>query len=365
MSFLKIEEGRTFEKIHNFVDFLCEERDLSILPKELKIIGTISKIDTLEEFRVTLKQSGFKFDAEYGNLLCISKEVRGEESIFYVFYDDINNVHLFFTLETKTYDIPATVTKYIERTRNITHLWIGPETMRKIKDELLSKYENAKILEFIGKRLPYYKTMAAYRPEIERSIRYKGRDGKETLEELEHYYGILPNIIEYELPTGLSFRLDSTGIVTLKRGSFRDVFKILEDDVIGKIIEVRDAVSHSKYSITGIKTSGGKTFNRPIQTPWSIKLETPLDYPTAKKALTKLTEDWNFTLFDELLVEGSVYLSAGVIDNNKNTSFEINTTGDTINLYPIDEVDFGSAIRFYAFVLYNIDQEAKPIINGV
>lgn len=363
MTFLNIEKGREFSDISDFVDFLCDERDLSELGKKLNIVGAVSKFDSMDKFKNTLQLAKFTIEEEYGKLLLIYQKIDNESTFFYVFYDDRNNVPLFFTLGTKTGDIPETVTKYITYTKNITHLWIGPHIMKEINNELLTKYPDTKITYFSGKRMAYYKNTALLRPKTERLIQYTGRDAKEALEENEYYYGILPRVIEYELPTGLVFRLDSKGIVTLKRGKFREVFNILEEDVFGKILHIRSAISSSGYNITTITTKNGKIFERPIQKPWAIKLNDEIDFATANEAIKNLESDeWNFTIFNDLIKEGSVYFSVRIVDNDKNSKFEIISTGREINIYPIDEIDVGSAFRFYAFVLDNIDPAAKPIL---
>ncbi|GBE56779.1 MAG TPA: hypothetical protein ENH13_03675 [Euryarchaeota archaeon] len=370
MAFLDINDNRAFNNIHEFVDFLCTERDLTDFKRKLHVVGAISKFESLRYFKESLRRFKFGIDNEYGNLLLISKKVKDTESVFYVyvFFDDRNNIPLFFTQGRKSDEIPTTIIKYISRTKNITHLWIGPHTLKKIKDELLDKYPDSKISYFTGKNFTS-KTLnegtgSLVRPDIKRLIRYKGRDGKETLEEFETIYGIFPRVIEFELSNGLGFRIDNKGIVTLNYGNFRDVFQILQDDVIRKIEVVRQAVNQSEYTITEIQTKSGNMFERPIQKPWSIQLAKPLDFGVAKKALIKLEEDeWNFTVFNEVLMEGSVYLSARLVDNNKHSKFEILSAGEKINIYPIDNVDIGSAITFFAFVSENIDPQAIPIIQ--
>jgi hypothetical protein len=225
--------------------------------------------------------------------------------------------------------------------------------MQELKDGLIEEYEDLLITYFSAKRAPNSEITAQFRPDVTRGIQYRGDDGKRTLEEMEFYYGVLPKILEIRLPNGVSFRIDNKGIITLFRGSFGDVFKIIES-IVGKLIKIKYAIEESSYTIH--KVGINKQFSHAIQTPWSIVLPSGLkieDIPNFCRSLRD--EEWDFTLLNHMLLKEESYFSARIIDNNNNSLFDIASTGKRMDVFPIEQTDISSSIRFYEFLVENVD----------
>jgi hypothetical protein len=352
MAFLNI-GGAEFKDIQEFIEFLESDEQISSLPSNLQVVATISTLKTIEDFINNLKNHGFEIEEYHGKLLLISKMTKGEKVLYYAFFDDRNNIHLFLTVARKTDDIPNTLLDYMKRSGYISNLWITPKIMQELKDRLIEEHEDLLITYFSSKRSPNSEIPAQFRPDVTRGIQYRGDDGKRTLEEMEFYYGVLPKILEIRLPNGVYFRIDNKGIITLFRGSFGDVFKIIES-IVGKLIKIKYAIEESSYTIH--KVGINNQFSHAIQTPWSIVLPNGLKIKDIPNFCRSLRDDeWDFTLLDHMLLKESSYFSARIIDNNNNSLFDIASTGNCMDVFPIEQTDISSCIRFYEFLVENVD----------
>lgn len=355
MAFLCI-ENKKFECIDEFIGFLEDERNGYEIPNGLQIVATISTLKTIDDFKEDLNKFGFLIENQFGKLLLLSKMAHNEKIFFYSFFDDRNNVPLFLTIARKTDDIPVTLLDYVKKSKDVSNLWITPKVMKELKDRLTDEYEDLMITYFSAKRTPTTDIPAEYRPDVYRGIQYRGDDGKQALKEMEFYYGVLPKILEIRLPNGVAFRIDNKGIITLINGNFSNIFKIIED-VIGKLIKLRDAIGESSYTIH--KVGINKQFSNVIQTPWSVKLPLGIsakEIPFFCKFLS--SEEWDFTLLDNIFIKENMFFSARIIDNNNSSIFDVVTTGNLIDVYPVEQVNIGSYLRFYEFIVETVDPQA-------
>lgn len=344
-----------FDDIQDFISFLEYDKSGYQLPSNLQIVATISTFKTIDDFIDNLIKYGFGIEKRYGKLLSISKSINNNKIFYYAFFDDRNNVPLFLTRASKTDDIPETLLDYIKRARDISNLWITPRIMRELKDRLIEEHSDLIITYFSAKRTPDSNIRAEYRPEISRGIQYRGIDGKQALEEMEFYYGVLPKILEIWLPNGVAFRIDNKGIITLLKGSFGNIFKIIES-VIDKLIKLRNAIDESSYTIH--KVGINSQFTHMIQTPWSVILPTGMRLDDIQGFCKALGEDeWDFSILEDMFLKESIF-SARLIDNNNSSLFDIETSGDTIEIYPVEQANVGSCIKFYEFLVENVDSQA-------
>jgi hypothetical protein len=79
------------------------------------------------------------------------------------------------------------------------------------------------------------------------------------------------------------------------------------------------------------------------------------DIPGFCRALGE--EEWDFTVLEDMLLKESMF-SARLIDNNNSSVFDIETSGDSIDIYPVEQADIGSYIKFYEFLVENVDSQA-------
>jgi hypothetical protein len=184
-----IRADRDFDDIQELIQYLECERGDDQINSNLHIVATLSMFQNIDQFVESLKNFHFSIDKRAGKLLLLSKESQGKRIYIYTFFDDRNNVPLFITDAKKTNEIPDILFTYINRTKEISNLWIAPKVMKEIKDNLVREYPDMIITYFSAKRSPNTDIHSEFRPHVERGIQYRGNDGKHTLEEMEFYYG--------------------------------------------------------------------------------------------------------------------------------------------------------------------------------
>lgn len=357
--FLELKQNQEFQEIEEFTDFLIQNRDVNEFDDTLKIIGSITNFDTQEEFESSIRDS-FQISRRYGSLLLLRRNREGKNVESYVFFDKKNKVSLFFTLERKTDVIPDTIIDYIQESANVSSLWINPTTLDEIRAEIVRDYEKTQITQFVAKRELYTDTKARFRPRRKRTIEYYGGDAKRTLEEMKQMYGVLPTVLEFRLSNNNRFRIDRKGIFTIKRGEFKLTFEII-DKVLQRLLDLRDVVNTSGYQIVRTDTQE-RSFEIESKDPWSIELEKRIDYDDVPKIKEEIEEgEWGFTFIDSVAQEGSLYLSARIVDTRKNREIEIVSDGKEIKVYPPEDEEIGSSLRFFEFVQETIDRNAEAV----
>ena len=227
--------------------------------------------------------------------------------------------------------------------------------MKKIKDNLSVEYEQMVITKFSAIRSINSEVPSKLRPHCSRNFQYHGDDGKETLLELEILYGVLPKILELRLPNGVSFKIDDKGIFTHRDGRFEDIFRII-DDVVSFLLILRDEIVKSDYQ----KLYFGKKnqFVRALQKPWSIQMQYGIDIDDIPR-FSNYIEESDFTILEDILLNGSFFYNARLVDNYSGSLFDITTTGKKFDVFPVKQRDMNSSMRFYQFVVSQIDTTAK------
>lgn len=354
MRFLNIRDKK-FSDISEFVEFL---KDVQSEGKDLwniQIVPTVSNHRSFKQFVESITEYGFSIVEDAGKLLLVSKQHGTDIVYFYIFFDDKNQIPLFLTDAKKTDELPDILFDYLRKSKDLSNIWISPIEMKEIKDDLIKQYENLIITYFSAKRSPNAKFSSHYRPNVERSIIYRGIDGKQVLDEMEFYYGVLPKILEMKIPNGLSFKIDNKGIITIREGDISSVF-----DIIGRLVRhvspIKDAIGTSRYSITKV---GKKQFERIIQTPWSLAFSNSFNEVVIPNICQDIEqEEWDFTLLDHSEIAVSSPFSARIVDNMSGSLFDISVYGQGIRVYPVEKPDIGSYMRFFEFVLESVDSMA-------
>lgn len=358
-SFLKL-ENQEFNKIDEFTNFLIDKRDINEFGDDLKIIGAISEYRQLSELKNSLR--GFKVEKQFGNLLLLVTNFEEIEREFYVYFDETNGFCMFTTLENKTDVIPKTLMSFIQNTPNFSPLWINPEMLDDIKGDICSDYQDTLIPHFVAKRRNNTEIPAKFRGDRKRVIEYYGEDGKTTLKELKGLYGVLPTVLEFKLPNNNQFVIDHKGIFTLKKGDFDIIFETISDS-LKKLLEVRDVVNSSSYDLVKADTEE-RSFSMESKKPWIIDLEEKIKYEEVPKIEQEIEDnEWGFAVVDKVAEKGSLYLSARLIDTRKNREIEIVSDGTEIKVFPPEDEEIGSSMRFFQFVKESIDKRAEAVRN--
>ena len=311
----------------------------------LQIIATVANGLNVSEFRESLLSFGFSIDAESGLFFQLSKKHKENIIQFSVFFDEKRQIPIFITNAKKTDEIPSLLFEYLNLSRALSHLWIAPAVMKEIKDDLVSQYPDLIITYF----------SAYHRQNMERGVQYRGIDGKNALEEMEYYYGILPKILDFSIPNIGSFRIDNKGIITIKEGSVYGIFNIINRIII-TAQPLQKAIKNSTYSV---HTTGKSQFVYNIQIPWSLYFSKPVDDDFIERLVQEVeSEEWSFTILNQNSNLRDLNLHARLIDNLSGALLDIETRSEGINIYPVDMPSLGSCMRFFELILESVDSTA-------
>jgi hypothetical protein len=283
-------------------------------------------------------------------------------AVYYIFFDTRNYILYLFT--NVSMDVfSRTMDFYIQRHGGIYYLWISPLNFSHIKGQILEKYPHGKITKFIAKRISYDSIGCEIRPENGRTIIYWGEDGKETLREMQFYYGVLPTHIVFsvdiDLENEMKFKITNESIFTLitsNEESFELFFNLIEY-LIPEILKIKSLMGDLKFEYKEIENDIG-VIQIPSFESAQIQLTKEINSGDIENLINGLSEE-NISIVDELMELGSVNFSATVVDDYKGGIFGISANEDQITLIPKYKTSFDSFLKFYRFIIENLDQNAK------
>lgn len=212
------------------VDQLWEVLDSALVEKRkgnTQIVGAITPFTKSGELKRSLIKFGFTIQKEWGKLFQVTRE---REVPFYALLD--RHFVYFITLARKTEDIPGTILNYLKSADDVVLLRMGSRRMRSIRYDLAERFPGIRLSYFTAHREPHTSIASDYRQEVQRTIIYSGNDGFDTLEEMEHQYGIISRIMEFHhdgtVYGKLGIRFDVNGIFTITDGPSLIVRYILD-----------------------------------------------------------------------------------------------------------------------------------------
>lgn len=235
------------------------------------------------------------------------------------------------------------------------HLWMSPVAFDQIKNIILSRYPHAKITFFSAVRTPTLSYKGKIRPDVKRTIMYYGDDGKDTLEEFKYYYGVLPRTIQFHIPGLCDFQISARGAFTYNGGDLDFLFNFYEK-AVEIALSVRRVIDTSKFTSVNIKTAK-KELKIPYAVPWVINFSQPLDSNSCELLLEELSKN-GFTIYNYVMMSGSLRFDATVADEAKKCIFDISGNERRVLISPRYETTFDSFLRFLEIVIENFDPRA-------
>jgi len=271
---------------------------------------------------------------------------------YYLFQDRESGLFIIFTLDSLS-DYYRTLRPIIDSTERMYHFWILPQVIEDVKDFVLSK-EGSNITYFHGKKIQLSRRFEKERrPDFSRDIKYEGRDAQDSLEEMKIEYGILPLKLSFSVPPICEFSIYSEGVFVLEWGNF----KFLYDEVIRRIMKLSMAankkIGDSKITINNVN---GIDFLRMKKV--RFVLEQRIEYDNFNRFLELMKEAGFFT-YNATLKRGSIIFSGDVVDSKKGNIFTISTDGTEFDLVPKYDSGYDSLLRFFRFLVENIDFMTK------
>jgi len=233
---------------------------------------------------------------------------------------------------------------------DIAQLWIKPIILSDMLNELREKHHGLKVSWFSGISDPKY-LRGARRPEVKRTLQYSGEDGLETLDEMKREYGIMPKIIEFSIPNIGGYRIDSRGIVSVRKGSLKPIYST----ILGAITEIQswlDSFSRSRITTVQSKLSEYSLNIRKVF-PWKVKLGRPLFINELISFEHRISQEEQFFSLMNRYVRHksddsvSTYYSL-YLDENNYSSFGVDFSGSDcdFSIYPHQHKSLPSMFNF-------------------
>lgn len=360
---IKLQEGQKFI-FEEYFDFIQNNiKDIMTARREVKVAFFITEFDSLEDIVRMFRRYSAEFKY-YGDILEIMLPYEYFNKMYKMrlhayFRKDEKLLILFSVADSEEF---KEIDKIINNTREIYYLWVSPKSFDKIKGHILSKHLDAKITEFWAKRSLIDKYKCNIRPEYRRTFHYFGADGKDALDELKYYYGVLPTSIKFEIPKKVTFLVTNKGKFTLKsarKDSLSYLFEIMEI-VLKEALYLRGIIEKCKFDL-GVITTAKKEIKVPIIESGIIHLTKSINAKDVEAVINRLRSEEKFVITDKILAEGSLLFSATLIDENKKTIFDLSARTNSITLVPKFNPSFDSLFRFYQFIVENIDSEAELV----
>ena len=340
-----------------FREYLVKNYDPTQVDHELTIIVGITKHPNSIEFFEALHSFGFIIKRTLGSVIHMKYDLDEGSLECYVTHDIETGVVVFYTNFRKTEEIPK-IRDFLKFDKNSYYLFFKPLLMKQIAELLMDNYENLQIHEFTARRSLGSRFESRIRPEYRRTISYWGEDGRETLQELEYQYGVLPRKFVVNIPGIIKFKIDEEGLFTFSHGDLNILF-----DILGKAVnesrKTMEAFNGSSFKVLPVKTAH-RLFEIPSSTPVSIFLRNPIAYHEMDDLKTLLEEE-QYTIVDFVAQEGSLFLSTDVISKS-GYQFRIKANENHIKMFPDGEKNFTEFMQFYEFILQSVDPRAELIV---
>ncbi len=284
-------------------------------------------------------------------------KISSTSSTYYCHFNRRRGLLLCFTTDTLE-EAGRTMDRFVNHTNGIFPLWIHPITFDKIRREIQNTNPDSIISEFHAHR---YKTDGedVIRPNYEeRYFKYMADDGRFTLDELSRAYGVLPTSILFNILNVCKFRITNMGRFAFAHGNLDFLFNII-NEVLAKALETKALIEKAKIEFIPVNM-GKKEVRLPKVIPIDIVFSREIDFSEVERLVDNMSgEDFNFEIFDMLLMPGSIHLSGTIVDRNKNIGFNITGNSEKITLSPRKDTNFDSMMQFYKMITERLDLKAE------
>lgn len=262
------------------------------------------------------------------------------------------DVFIIFTLNSSG-DFSRTAESVVQSTEGIYYLWMPPNIVESLKEDLLS-IEGSRLTYFYGEKFSSQRRFEEERrPEYPRKDEYEGDDAAETLEERKKEYGITPTRLRFEIPPKGTILFSNLGDFVLLAGEPHEFYHDIVQMGLKKVNDMNTAIQSSELSLVedeGVERVSKQTLE--------IEVERGLDYEDADNFLGELRDD-EFYPYNVSKSEGSLLLEGRIVDQENGGMISLSTDGQIFSVLPKYGSDFDSLMRFYRFVVEKIDTDAS------
>jgi hypothetical protein len=248
---------------------------------------------------------------------------------------------------------------------DISPMPILTEDFQRMNQIVLGEYPDMRVTEFKSERIPDLAD-AQVRPSVQRTVEYKGRDGREAAEEFKQRYGVVPVRVQYE-KQDIELRVDTSGKFTLKKvnqSNFNLLFEVIEE-VVESVLELKELTQKIRFKQEEVN-SGNLSISVPKIEAGEVDFDREFTRVLAEDFVegTRQNDRVDFSFTDVKMEAGSLDFSAQVSDERRDSFFNISATSDGLKIVPERGCSFPSLIEFYLCILQTVDAGAEMDLYG-
>ncbi|MCL4400612.1 hypothetical protein M1316_01385, partial [Candidatus Parvarchaeota archaeon] len=269
--------------------------EISLSEEKLNVVCVISDFLSVDDdLGAILKHNNFTINKVKENYAIIKTKcfdsVLGKELdvIYHLKIFKEERLLLFLTTSKKDF-IEKTLFSLIDKLNGFNHLFISPKAFTQIQEKIFADFPDTLIPFFSAYRRQHFKFPSKIRPEEQRTITYRGLDGRETLEELKQFYGILPRIVEFRIPDVIQFKLDYRGIFAFEWGEIDYIDKIIAK-IAATILNSRKIAEGAKIQHLQIENKNKKLETLQIK-KCVIRLSRKIEYEDVYEIIKTLGQE--------------------------------------------------------------------------
>lgn len=269
----------------------------------------------------------------------------------YLYQHSDTGAPIIFT--TNSYDdFRRTSKRMIEQTEDLYTLWIRPDEMAELREEVLD-HEGIRLTGFDYDTFGKDERKGERRPGHRRRGSHDSEDAEHVLEEWKLEYGITPIQLRFELPTRGEFHFSNDGEFVLTEGDTRFLYDEVVELALQRTYPLSQTVQSSELTVTS-EDGIDQIEDRPLE----MKITDTLDYKDVDAFISAMQQE-DFYPYSYQEAPGSLLLSGRIMDEQNGGMISVATDGETMTILPRYESGFDSLMRFYRFVVEQVDPETS------
>lgn len=274
------------------------------------------------------------------------------EVYLYLYQHPETGSPIIFTLNSYE-DFRRTSKRIIEKTEDLYTLWLRPGEIEELQEEILEK-EGVRLTGFdydtFGKDEQH---QGERRPGYRRSGSHGSEDAERLLEDWKADYGITPTQLRFNLPTQGQFQFSNDGEFVLKDGDPRFLYDEVVEPALRKAHPLNLLAQKSDINVV---TEDG--VDQVAERPVELTIGDTLDFEDVDDLMDSMKND-DFYPYSYQAARGSLLLSGRIMDEQNGGMISVATDGEQMTLLPRYESGFDSLIRFYRFIVEEVDPDTS------
>ena len=288
-------------------------------------------------------------------------ELKNDDDINLYSYKDPSSPAIFVLSIFGKGKLDTVVDQLIKKLPKTYYFWLPVSIFDEVKEEIIDNFteEGISIDYFTALRAPHFENNCDFRPNEKRRIEYSGRDGLEVMREMRQFYGVLPKKISFQVGKKIKFSMDQRNTFIINQGLpyLNQVLDVIQIG-LSKFAKIEEILSEIRFE--KVQYNGNVDFEI---TPLNIEFSNKKNVEDIEHFfnLIESNQEGRYSVINPLLIEGSLFFSATILDVNKKAMFSITGNEKNMNILPQIRCGKETISRFYEEVDLNLDNHTMLI----